>query len=154
MSATIVSVDWEPGAQKMSVSWGYHGTPPTEPVHDLMHVLVGTMGLDWIPSGSREQTCRAEANAVYLEILLHCWISAGCPRPVDLEAMCCERSEKHIDWFMSEHYRPFPCSPEEMRIDFWRQVLRYRHQWEAMADQYLKVLEHGRKFSLALPLSP
>lgn len=149
---TNIVVEWEPGRQKMGVSWGYKGTPPTEPVHDLMHVLVGTMGLDWIPAGSREQTCRAEANAVYLEILLHCWFKSGCQRPMDLEGARCDESEMHINWFMGTHYAPFPCSGEEMRADFWRQALRYRHQWDAMADQYLEVLRKGRKFSLSMPL--
>jgi hypothetical protein len=96
--------------------------PTTDPSHDLVHlILAANGGLPWLPSGERDLVCLAEYNAVLLENLYDkSYNSArfGVPAPEQTLA----EAVKHLRWFVEEHYKPFPCSPEEAYRRFCRRV--------------------------------
>ena len=96
--------------------------PPTDPSHDLVHLIVAANGgLPWLPSGERDQVCLAEYNAVLLESLYDKSCNSaklGVPAPERTLA----EAVRHLRWFVEEHYKPFPCSPEEAYRRFCRRV--------------------------------
>ena len=96
--------------------------PITAPSHDLVHlILAANGGLPWLPSGEREQVCLAEYNAVLLENLYDkSYTAARLEVPVPEQPLA--EAVKYLRWFVEQHYKPFPCSPEEAYRRFCRRI--------------------------------
>lgn len=88
----------------------FQGTPVTEPSHDLAHLIIAACGqLPWQPAGPRESLCMAEYNAVLLENLFdktcNAVVFGTTSDPNSLAAAIV-----HMEWFVNQHYAPFPIS--------------------------------------------
>lgn len=88
----------------------FQGTTNTEPSHDLVHVIIAACEqLPWQPEGPRELVCMAEYNAVLLENLFdktcNAVVFGTTTDPNTLAATLV-----HMEWFVNQHYAPFPVS--------------------------------------------
>ncbi|WP_448561600.1 hypothetical protein [Trichothermofontia sp.] len=98
----------------------FQGTPTTEPSHDLAHLMIAACGnLPWQPEGPREIVCMAEYNAVLLENLFdktcNVVVFGTTSDPHTLAAAIV-----HMEWFVNQHYAPFPISAEAALQQFCR----------------------------------
>jgi hypothetical protein len=112
---SLATLLWTAERQQFSFgerSYDWEGPIGTEPEHDLAHLLIAANGggMEWLPTGERDQICMAEYNAVLLEnFLLH--VNASREQPL-VDAV------KHSRWFCDKHYAPFPVS-SEMAFHAW-----------------------------------
>jgi hypothetical protein len=115
--------DWSPAYQRLAadgVEFVHTGPPGTRAEHDVAHLMLAANGrLPWCPVGSREEVCYAEVHAVHLENLLVA--GAGLPLRDALRAAL-PRVIPHMEWFVSVHYAPFPCSLAEALAWFWAEL--------------------------------
>lgn len=104
------------------VFYANHGSTPTDPSHDLAHLLVAANGgLDWLPQRNRNLACLAEYNAVFLETLF----DRTCNTVVFKTAAVSDTlaaTLKHMDWFVNEHFAPFPTSAEAAYRQFCQHI--------------------------------
>lgn len=117
-AATVTTVkqlrfQWKPNSQLFACDdcvSEFQGTTNTEPSHDLVHVIVAACGqLPWQPKGPRELVCMAEYNAVLLENLF----DKTCNAVVfgtTTDANTLAATIAHMEWFVNQHYAPFPIS--------------------------------------------
>ena len=116
MHADEFRLTWTPERQILygkSRVFDNEGTTRTLPTHDLAHLLVAASGdLDWAPVGTSDEIRVAEYNAVFLENLLdktfYNVVNKSKNPPSILGG-----SLRHLRWFVTEHYAPFPMAPEE-----------------------------------------
>ncbi len=150
MAAKQLKFYWSPQYQIFSCDGAKlegHGAIQTNPSHDLVHLFIAANGnMPWQPVESREQTCFAEYNAVLLEhLLVNCFNAAAlgsmAPEQIVPEA------RKFLQWFVSEHYAPFPVSEEEAfccfaeHLDIERMVRLFPYfyslrAWECFSPNY------------------
>jgi hypothetical protein len=96
---------WTPERQEIAVDGEAFAHPEatgTTPSHDVAHLLAAASGLAWKPSGARDDVCRAEYNAVFIENLVH----------LDRAECGLERTIEHARWFVEQHYAPFPVTAD------------------------------------------
>ena len=102
---------WSPEGQgfaRGSETFRHPGAVGTSPSHDVSHLLLAASDqLPWRPSGTREEICFAEYNAVLLEHLLLRAVQGEPP------GLAVRASLGHAAWFCREHYAPFPVEPAE-----------------------------------------
>ncbi len=122
MPAATMSTTANAAAKHLRFRWGpnsqvfacddfvseFEGTTNTEPSHDLVHLIVAACEhLPWKPEGPRELVCMAEYNAVLLENLFdktcNAVVFGTTTDPNTLAATIA-----HMDWFVNQHYAPFP----------------------------------------------
>lgn len=120
-----LSFYWSPNQQRFScdeiVSEG-HGPICTDPSHDLVHLIVAAnRNMPWLPHGERDLVCWAEYNAVFLENLFDKTCNAIVFSTSATHDALAE-TVKYMDWFVSEHYAPFPASSALAVRRFCQQV--------------------------------
>jgi hypothetical protein len=120
-----LSFYWSPNKQRFScdevVSEG-HGPICTDPSHDLVHLIVAANGnLPWLPHGDRDLVCFAEYNAVLLENLFDKTCNAIAFGTSAIHETLVE-AFKYMDWFVGEHYAPFPTSNRVAFSRFCQQI--------------------------------
>jgi len=114
---------WGPNAQVLACDdrvSEFEGSPNTEPSHDLAHLIVAACeNLPWFPGGPRNLVCMAEYNAVLLENLFdktcNAVVFGTSTDPQTLAAAIV-----HMEWFVNQHYAPFPISAEAALQRFLR----------------------------------
>lgn len=117
----IMTMSWAPEFQSIALGedeFSHQGPIPTDPSHDLAHLLVGTTGrLPWAPIGDNVTTRMAEYNAVLLEHLLTNTYDCVVTRSWT-ENAALTRTISYAQWFVEEHYAPFPVSAEQALREF------------------------------------
>ncbi|MGR3279117.1 hypothetical protein ACSYAD_29050 [Acaryochloris marina NIES-2412] len=94
----------------------------TDPSHDLVHLIVAACGtLPWLPRGDRALVCIAEYCAVLLENLFDKTCNSVIFR-TDVNYASFAESVKYMDWFVNEHYAPFPISANAAYQRFCRYI--------------------------------
>lgn len=115
-SASHLSFYWSLDKQQFTcdeVNYQHSGTISTTPSHDLVHLIVAANGgLLWLPSGERKLSCLAEFNAVFLENLFSFIYDAVVIRQSE-PTQVLEQVFKYMQWFVEQHFAPFPVSFEE-----------------------------------------
>src|ERR1700674_4981761 len=110
----------------LGMSWGYdrqrifsnedafthEGPINTDPSHDCAHLLIAANGeMLWKPGGEKDLVRIAEYNASVLEHLLdetfNCCCYAAPPGDFPSKVL------KYANWFVEEHFKPFPMSAKE-----------------------------------------
>ncbi len=113
MRTRWLSFHWSPDRQEIACDGERFAHPVatnTHASHDVAHLLAAAGGLPWKPSGTREEVCAAEFNAVLVEHLAVSVLEAELlGRGSDL----LEPTLRHLRWFVEEHYAPFPVSFDE-----------------------------------------
>ncbi|NCJ07134.1 hypothetical protein GS597_11570 [Synechococcales cyanobacterium C] len=114
---------WEPDYQMLACDDQvneFQGAPKTEPSHDLTHLIIAAcQHLPWEPQGPRELVCMAEYNAVLLENFFDKTCNAVIfGTTTDFETLA--SAVEYMDWFVNEHYAPFPTSAEAAFLRFCR----------------------------------
>jgi hypothetical protein len=112
---------WRPDQQRFAVgedAFENFGPTRTHPSHDLAHLLVAANGtLHWKPGVDRNANKIAEYNAVFLEHLMdraYCSLFVGGPASSDILPYLLS----YADWFVRQHYRPFPLSTSDALKQF------------------------------------
>lgn len=125
ISARQLSFYWAPTYQRFAcddVVTEWNGTTQTNPSHDLCHLIIAANGqMPWLPHGERSLVCFAEFNAVFLENLFdrtcNAIVSGTSPGyETLLEAI------EFMEWFVNEHYSPFPVSHRSAVQRFCRRI--------------------------------
>jgi len=120
-----LSFYWSPTKQMFTcdnVGIENQSSTPTNPSHDLAHLIVAANGgLPWLPKGERHLICLAEYNAVLLENLFDKTCNAVVFGTFASHETLAE-THKYMDWFVNEHYAPFPISAEAAYQCFCYQV--------------------------------
>jgi hypothetical protein len=120
-----LSFYWSPNRQRFACDQTVsenHGSIGTDPSHDLAHLIIAANGeLSWSPRGERDRVCFAEYNAVLLENLFDKTCNAII---FGTSAMSDALGEavKYMDWFVNEHYAPFPSSSRIAYRHFCRKI--------------------------------
>jgi len=120
-SPTAMAMNWTPEFQSIAfgqVEFSHQGPIPTDPTHDLAHLLIAASGnMPWAPEGDRAKIKMAEYNAVLVENLLaNVFNSLVARRLRDDDAL--PLAAAHAAWFVEEHFAPFPISAEEAYRQF------------------------------------
>lgn len=113
---------WNPVGQIMAVgntAFIHEGPINTAPTHDLAHLLVAASSptLAWQPTGSQASICYAEYDAVAFEHLLDRIYRAFVDHTADPKEIV-SGLVKHLEWFVTKHFIPFPCSPKEAILKY------------------------------------
>lgn len=140
-----MSFFWSPNRQRFAcdetASEG-HGTICTDPSHDLVHLIVAANEkMFWLPHGERDAVCWAEYNAVFLENLFDKTCNAiafGTAAKVD----ALQETIQYMDWFVSEHYAPFPVAAPLAVRRFCEQIEPFRVA--CLFPYYLQLKTHER----------
>jgi hypothetical protein len=108
---------WNPVGQLMAVgdsAFIHEGPINTAPSHDLAHLLVAASSpkLAWKPAGLQAQIAYAEYNAVVFEHTLDRIYRAYVDKQFAPETIV-RGLVSHLDWFVTKHFLPFPCTPRE-----------------------------------------
>jgi len=118
-----MTMSWSPEFQSIALGdeeFSHQGPIPTDPSHDLAHLIVGASGkLTWAPVGDHVTTRIAEYNAVLLEHLLtytYDYVVTGSTN----ENLMLPKALSYAKWFVEEHYAPFPVSAEQALNEFLR----------------------------------
>lgn len=121
VAVTTCGVNWRPERQSYyfgSERYVHSSGTETAPSHDLSHVFVAAVsGLPWSPQGIDSVVRMAEFNAVFCENLLNnvfTHVYRECLRDDEIVP----KAIKHSDWFVNEHYAPFPVTSAEARRQF------------------------------------
>jgi len=116
---------WSPSRQFFACDDVYYenqGSTPTDPSHDLVHLIVAANGgLAWLPQKERSLACLAEYNAVFLETIFNktCdLMSFGTSSSTELLVETLD----YMKWFVEQHFSPFPMSTEAAYSQFCRQI--------------------------------
>lgn len=124
-AVSSLSFSWSATKQLFAcndVFYANHGPTPTSPSHDLVHLLVAANGgLAWLPQKNRSLACFAEYNAVFLETLFDrtCNLLVFQTTAVsDTLAV----TLKHMDWFVNEHFAPFPTTAKAAYQQFCQHI--------------------------------
>ncbi|MBD2578755.1 hypothetical protein [Oscillatoria sp. FACHB-1406] len=112
-SCKKLSFFWSPNQQRFAcndVAIEGFGEICTDPSHDLVHLIIAANdNMFWLPRGERDAVCWAEYNAVFLENLFDKTCNAiafGTSSNPDAFG----ETVKYMDWFVNQHYAPFPVS--------------------------------------------
>ncbi|MDY6781924.1 MAG: hypothetical protein SW833_05125 [Cyanobacteriota bacterium] len=120
-----LSFYWSPNRQRFACNETVienQSSIGTDPSHDLAHLIIAANGeLPWSPRGDRDRVCYAEYNAVLVENLFDKTCNAIVfGTSVMGDAM--GEALKHMDWFVTQHYAPFPSSSRIAYRHFCRRI--------------------------------